>query len=280
MEDGYKQYVELMRDWYKRGLLDQNFITNNATIMGVLDYIGTGKAAASVNLWGHTSVQLKLMGYNNDEDFDLVAAKYPVLNVGDTEQCGFNTSATVKECNAISAKTADKELVLRYMDYWYSDECMLLDSMGIEGDSYAYEGDTMHLGPVLREKIADGTVSTVSQAMSLWTLGTSDFGLYNWGMFEVQNEDDLSAMNSCDVWNTAKFDLMLPATMTNTDAENTEFTSLYTDIQTLANENTVKFITGEQSMDQWDAFQSQLKNYGVERCIELKQAALDRYNAR
>ncbi len=280
MEDGYKAYVEQMRQWYKDGILDPNFITNNATIMGVLDYIGAGKCAASPNLWGHTAKQLTYMGYNNDENFNLVAAEYPVMNAGDTPECLLDTSATVKECNAISAKAADKELVLRYLDYWYTDECMVLDSMGIENDSYVITDGQYHLGPVLRGKVEDGTVNTISQAMSLWTLGTSDFGLYNWGMFEVQNEDDLSAMNACDVWNSAKFDLMLPSTMTSTDAENTEFTSLYTDIETLANENTVKFITGEQSMDQWDAFQNQLKQYGVERCIELKQAALDRYNAR
>ena len=86
--------------------------------------------------------------------------------------------------------------------------------------------------------------------------------------------------------------------MTMTDEENSEsvfsfiikpisdfFSSsddvtLYTDIETLTHENTVKFITGEQSLDDYDAFVEQLHTYNIDRCIELKQAALDRYNAR
>ena len=280
MEEGYRQWVELFRDWYRRGLIDPNFITNDASITSPNDYMGTGRGASGCTIWGYTDVALRSMGYNDNPDFRLVATTYPILHEGDTPQAAASMSELVKEGIAISAKTADPELTLRYLDYWYTDECMVLDSMGIENDSYVITDGQYHLGPVLRGKVEDGTVNTISQAMSLWTLGTSDFGLYNWGMFEVQNEDDLSAMNACDVWNSAKFDLMLPSTMTSTDAENTEFTSLYTDIETLANENTVKFITGEQSMDQWDAFQNQLKQYGVERCIELKQAALDRYNAR
>ena len=73
---------------------------------------------------------------------------------------------------------------------------------------------------------------------------------------------------------------MLPSCMTMTDEENSEYVALYTDIETLTHENTVKFITGEQSLDDYDAFVEQLHTYNIDRCIELKQAALDRYNAR
>ena len=68
--------------------------------------------------------------------------------------------------------------------------------------------------------------------------------------------------------------------MTMTDEENSEYVTLYTDIETLTQENTVKFITGEKSLDEYDAFVQQLKTYNIDRCIELQQAALDRYNAR
>ena len=88
------------------------------------------------------------------------------------------------------------------------------------------------------------------------------------------------ALDAYDEFDKSKFDLMMPSAMTMTDEENTEFASLYTDIQTLANENTVKFKKKKKSLDEWDSYVEQLKQYGVERCIELKQAAFDRYNAR
>lgn len=34
------------------------------------------------------------------------------------------------------------------------------------------------------------------------------------------------------------------------------------------------------SMDEYESFAEQLHTFGADRCIELKQAALDRYNSR
>ena len=37
---------------------------------------------------------------------------------------------------------------------------------------------------------------------------------------------------------------------------------------------------GQLSLDDYDSYRETLKNMGIERCIELQQAALDRYFAR
>jgi putative aldouronate transport system substrate-binding protein len=65
--------------------------------------------------------------------------------------------------------------------------------------------------------------------------------------------------------------------MTMTDEESQEYASVYANILTLVQENTVKFINGTKSMDEYDSFIDELSKYGIDRCIELKQAALDRY---
>jgi putative aldouronate transport system substrate-binding protein len=43
---------------------------------------------------------------------------------------------------------------------------------------------------------------------------------------------------------------------------------------------TYKFITGQESLDNFDAFVEQIKSQDIEDAIEIQQAALDRYNAR
>ena len=280
LEDGYKEWLMLFHDWYEKGLIDPNFMTNAADMMSPADYIGTGKAGAGMELWGLTDEVLKTQGYTTDEDFSLVATTAPVLKEGDTPQIGFATSELVKEEIGIAATTKDLELACRYLDYWYSQDAMLLDSLGIEGDSYTVDADgTYHLTDTITNMVADGTVNTPAEAVYTYSLGTSDFGLYNWGMFDPIYEGN-PAMNAYDEFDKDKFDLMLPSCMTMTDDENTEFVALYTDIETLAHENTVKFITGEQSLDEYEAFVEMLHTYNIDRCIELKQAALDRYNAR
>ncbi|SES16186.1 putative aldouronate transport system substrate-binding protein [Butyrivibrio fibrisolvens] len=280
LEDGYKQWLTLFHDWYERGLIDPNFMTNSADMASPADYIGTGKAGAGVQLWGLTSDVLKTQGYTTDEDFNLVATSSPVLKEGDTPEIGFNTSALVKEEVGISTSTKDLELACRYLDFWYSNESMLLNTLGIEGESYTVDADgTYHLTDAMQAMIDEGKVNTRAEAVYTYTLGTADFGLYNWGMFDPIYEGQ-DALKAYDEFDKDKFDLMLPPCMTMTDAENTEYVTLYTDIQTLARENTVKFITGEKSLDEYEEFVEQLRSYNIDRCIELQQAALDRYNAR
>ena len=51
-------------------------------------------------------------------------------------------------------------------------------------------------------------------------------------------------------------------------------------INNYAEEQVYSFIFGETSLEQFDAFVEQLKNLGIERACEIKQAAYDRYMAR
>jgi len=92
--------------------------------------------------------------------------------------------------------------------------------------------------------------------------------------------EGMRTLEAYDAWDTSKYDLMLPPCMTMTEDETVAYNKLYTSIQTLVQENTVKFITGTVDMSQYDAFVETLKTYGIEECIGYKQAALDRYNAR
>ena len=98
-------------------------------------------------------------------------------------------------------------------------------------------------------------------------------------MFDVVYEGN-TAMEAYSYWDKAHFDLMLPPCMTLSEDEQNAFNSVYTSIQTLVQENTIKFITGQKPMEEYDAFVADLHTYGIDDCIKYQQAALDRYNAR
>ncbi|HHU72452.1 MAG TPA: extracellular solute-binding protein [Clostridiales bacterium] len=279
-EEGYKQWVETFRQWYGEGLIDPNFVSNDASFMTSGEFIGAGKAAAGPNVWGMTADVYRQMGYNNDENYWLSAAPYPVLNEGDDPQAGAPMSELVKETLVVTTACEDVELALRYLDYYYTTESMMLSSLGIEGETYVDNGDgTYSITDALLEKVADGTYPTVSEAVYTHSIGAASFGLYNWEMYDAIYEGD-KATDAYDVWENTKYDLVLPPTITMTDEEAREYASLYSNILTLVQENTVNFIMGGTSMDEYDSFVERLHTYGIDRCIELKQAALDRYNAR
>lgn len=65
-----------------------------------------------------------------------------------------------------------------------------------------------------------------------------------------------------------------------TAEESAECGSIDTDIWTLVDENVAAFIAGERSIDEFDDFVEEVKSLDVDRAIEIKQAALDRYNAK
>ncbi len=62
-----------------------------------------------------------------------------------------------------------------------------------------------------------------------------------------------------------------------TAAETDEYNSCYSDISTYLSTEVVSFVTGARSLDTFDSFISDLESMGAKTCIDIKQAALDRY---
>ena len=42
----------------------------------------------------------------------------------------------------------------------------------------------------------------------------------------------------------------------------------------------LKFVLGTKSFDEWDQYVEDMESLGLNRAIEIKEAALERYNAR
>ena len=57
-------------------------------------------------------------------------------------------------------------------------------------------------------------------------------------------------------------------------------TRVMADIETYVYETIPKFITGDESLDKFDAFVEQIKAMGIADIIKIQQAALDRYQNR
>ena len=62
--------------------------------------------------------------------------------------------------------------------------------------------------------------------------------------------------------------------------ENSELSSIMSEVRTYLSENQLKFIKGGKSFDEFDSFIGDLKNMKLERAIEIYQAAADRYFGR
>ena len=64
-----------------------------------------------------------------------------------------------------------------------------------------------------------------------------------------------------------------------TEEEGTERSTLMTDIDSYRGMMRAAFITGESDIDaEWDNYVNTLKNMGLERLVEIEQAAYDRFS--
>jgi putative aldouronate transport system substrate-binding protein len=52
------------------------------------------------------------------------------------------------------------------------------------------------------------------------------------------------------------------------------------EINTYQSEMEIKFILGTENLSGWDTYVSTIKRMGIDRAIEIQNAALARYNAR
>ena len=56
-----------------------------------------------------------------------------------------------------------------------------------------------------------------------------------------------------------------------------QFDAKYTDIGTYAQTELLRFVVGENSMEQWDTFVDTCKEMGIDECTAIYQTAYDRY---
>ena len=68
--------------------------------------------------------------------------------------------------------------------------------------------------------------------------------------------------------------------LTLTQDELTEYNRIMTDFETFRDENIISFIIGSRPIEEFDAFVQECKDKNIERAIEIRQAAYDRFLAR
>lgn len=265
-----------MNKWYEEGLLDPNYLTSDKKARDAA--VTTGQAGA---LWGAVGGGIgKYMeaAQATDPDFELVGAPSPTLDGTSTPMSGYKADYAGLSGMAITSNCKNVELAVKFLDYGYSEEGNMLYNFGTEGVSYEMQ-DGKPVYTSLITNNPDGL--TMAQAMSYY-IGASHMGggfvqdldYYNQYLARQQQRDAVKTWSETDAANT----LIPPIALTA--EESAECGSIDTDIWTLVDENVAAFIAGERSIDEFDDFVEEVKSLDVDRAIEIKQAALDRYNAK
>lgn len=134
--EGFKDYIIKMKEWYDAGIIDPDF-------MGKAWYetwsdIATGKYLVGVGVNGIMGDIYAQNGVSNDPNC-YIAAIAPLAEADGTPAKSGNYMSFIGNATAVSTDCENPEIAVRWLDYWYSDEGVLLANYGIEGYSFEYD---------------------------------------------------------------------------------------------------------------------------------------------
>lgn len=277
-EEGYKQYLELFHQWYEEGLIDADIATMkndqvSAKITSGDAGVSMGQAGSRMGTWIAAARQ-------TNPDYTLVAAPQPTLEKGTRAEFGHvEVPFSGKSSAAITTSCENVEKAAKLLDWAYSEEGHIYYNFGTEGVSYnMVDGQPVYTDLILNNP--DGL--PISQAMSAYIRGN-----YN-GPFE-QDARYLAQYYTLDeqkatpsIWGDGSSNgaahVMPP--ITPTTEESKEFATIMNQVNTYRDEMTLKFIFGDEDLANFDSYVENLNKIGLERALEIENAAYERYQSR
>lgn len=269
--DNMRAFVTVLADWYKKGLIDPDFMTKQSAYFADTAMVTTGQTGVFNTMYTMPDM---FKATSDDPDFELVAIRNPIPDSGEEGKVGFGQS-TIGSSIAISSDSKYKEIAMKWLDYLFTEEGSLLANYGIEGDTFKYNEEGK---PVYTEKITKNPEGlAMAHAMAFYTMPPSMLpSSYDWTR-ELAGVSE-SSVEMMSVWNEQKVDYKYPAQATMTSDENREYSTIFSNIQTYSSEVITQFITGVKDINtEWDEYVATINKLGIDRCIELRQIALDRY---
>ena len=274
LEDSFRDYLAMMQKWYSEGLIYQDFFTTNNSYVHNMNDSFTDAVNGK---YGIFMEEASVMITYRDYDLEIGGTYIPVKEVGDQSHVASGNSRVNLAKYTISTNCSDPELAAEWLDMWYSKEATVVVNWGTEGETFEYdENGNPHFTDFITNN-PDGM--TQSTARDIYTSPTGGFLDDNRRYTSLFGDAEYEAM---DLWNEGMDDAYdLSTFMTMTTQESSEYNGLAGDMTTLVSTELAKFITGEKNTDSdLDAFVQTLKDMGIERCIEIEQAAYDRYISR
>ena len=273
-QEEWKDFLEVMHRWYDEGLIDPDFST--ATDASVRSNALNGDAGIS-----YTAMS-QLTNFIADAESEGTGAKWVGLAYPRTEAGAPTTHIQTRylkcrpeEGAMITTSCSEEELIaaLKFLNYGYTEEGILYWNFGEEGVSYEVAAD----GSLQFTELITADERGIAEALKDYT------GMYA-GAVSIQMADMVKAKNSpvsveaVEVWteNTVASQYMTPPYQ-RTEEEQTRYNDINTQLKTYVAEMALKFVTGDESLEDFDKFVEQLDAYGLPELLELEQAAYDRY---
>lgn len=276
-QEGFKEYLQLMAKWYAEGLIDPDYISAASTSNYLSDNSDAlaGLLNDKYSLWGDSAdtVVKYEAGTAVDPNFRVRAVALPVLNEGDTIQCGAYVGRVDEAFYSLSTTCSNPELAVRWIDYAYTTEGSDLYNWGIEDVTYTVNADG---SKQYTDLILDNDDFTTLLDAKYAYLGGGAYGRTLEAWHATHNEFQMQCF---DVWNSNfTGEKAISTQLALTPEESARFSTISGDMITYLNECVAKFVVGDLNFEgDYDNFLNQLESLGISELIEIEQAVYDRW---
>ena len=272
----YRKFMEYMNRLYTEGLLDPDFASSNKSIW--MENLTSGKSYFLFEN-GSFATDINLVTRAANPEARFVPMKTLENYFGTRRAMFFEGSGVISPFRndvwVISKTCKNLDAALKLMDYLYSEEGARLCSYGIEGENYTVAED----GSITfdQEKIdwylknANDPYREYCNEIGVGCLAFAGrFYDDAWYEFMDQDSRDMYAFWLADENITPySYNLCLSAEDTAAVAD------LMNACSTLVSTESLKFIMGTRSLDEFDSFVAELKNLGAETIEEVYHKAYE-----
>ena len=281
--ENYKAYLHFMRKLYEEGLMNVDaFVTTYSEVDAKHQDDKVGYWQTWSSLPGDVKDWIVVNGFTTE---------YNPVQTNVIYNRAYN-----KYHIAASADTEHPEEVARFVDYLFTYEGAISAISGYEGVSF----DLVEEDGVLKidyEPYAEAAgFDDVNDFYAQRVIAANVFPIYQvdrkGGLAEVMKEMTWEELHSDAIYEMGGTSLLRELAIREegveviyvypsvkyTAEELGERSTLYTDVYNYLVTAKVQFITGETDIDAgWDAYLAELDKIGLERLLEIEQAAYDRY---
>lgn len=273
----WRDYMEWMNSLWERGLIDGDVVT-----LGDQELISKAlneEVGFTSGLGGGIMGTFIRDSRSRGEEQDWIGITYP-------QQADGSPSAAVQGQNmmidygiGITTAISDDQLdqALEWLDWAFTEEGYLYWNFGIEGESYEMvDGEPTYTDTVLEHELGPG------EGTALYT-GNAGYGLGIQSLSGNQQRGEPASNEAALAWyddNDEALERLIPMSVTMTSEESREASNIANTVNLYVQEQALGFMTGERSLDEFDNFVQELNDQGLDRLIEIRQGAYERYLAR
>jgi len=275
-EDGYRDFLKQLNEWYNKGYLDANFATLDQ--QSVDNNMSSGKSFASFGA-GSSGLGAYMNANKDNPSYQLMGVKVPTMNPG--EKAKYITEFEFGGNPQLGITTACKnvEAAMRLYDFGFSEEGYRRFNWGEEGVSYTMENGKPQYTDLILHNPDGKSVDTILANYAMTAIKgpamlvqDPDYMLQYYNMPQQQQ--------AMEAWTDKDYEFRAFPTVSYTSEESQRLTAIQADLETYVEQMSMKFIIGSESFDNWDTFVGTCSSMDVEDAIKIQQDAIDRYNAR